>query len=182
MEAILDQRLAFCDFSNVVGFPNPMLSRGEWEGSLPTFKGEDWEVPVKHRIDFHEFIHEHQILHEDVKIKLFRYSLKGATLDWCRSLPATSINYLKGFHDTFNLFCKDDFSVDVLFSKCFHEYNLFHQINGHEKYNCDKRFVVVEDTFLKYSKVVDDLHFDRNFVDAFDIISNVSIYSNLHKN
>jgi hypothetical protein len=182
MEAILAQRLAFCDFSDVVGFPNPMLSRGEWEGSLPTFKGEDWEVPAKHLLDFHEFIRERQIVHEDVKIKIFRYSLKGAALDWCRSLPAASINSLKGFHDTFNLFCKDEFSADVLFPECCHEYSLFRQINGHEKYDCAEKSMVVEDTFLKDSKVLDDLHFDRKFVDTFDIISNVSIFSNLHKN
>jgi hypothetical protein len=60
---------------------------------------------------------------------------------------------LKGFHDAFNLFCKDEFSADVL----------------------------VEDTFHKDSKVLDDLHFDSKFVDTFDIISNVYIFSNLHK-
>jgi hypothetical protein len=90
MEAILAQRFSFCDFSNVVGFPNPILSRGVWEGTLPTFKGEDWEVPDKHLLYFHDFVHEHQIVHEDVQIKLFRYSLKGASLVWCRSLPASS--------------------------------------------------------------------------------------------
>jgi hypothetical protein len=59
---------------------------------------------------------------------------------------------------------------------------LFRQINGHEKYDCAEKSMVVEDTFLKDSKVLDDLHFDRKFVDTFDIISNVSIFSNLHKN
>ena len=81
MESILAQRLAFCDFSDVVGFQNLMLSRGEWEGSIPTFKGEYWEVSAKHLQDFHEFIRERQIVHEDVQIKLFRYSLKGETLN-----------------------------------------------------------------------------------------------------
>jgi hypothetical protein len=80
MEDFLAQRFSFCDFSNVVGFLNPMLSRDEWEGILPTFKGEDWEVPTEHLLDFHEFIHERQIVHEDVKIKHFRYSLKGEAL------------------------------------------------------------------------------------------------------
>ena len=56
MEAILDQRFSFCDFSNVVGFPNPMRGRGEWEGTLPTFKGEYWEVSAEHLLDFHEFV------------------------------------------------------------------------------------------------------------------------------
>ena len=115
MEAILAQRLDFCDFSDVVGFPNPMLSRGEWEGYIPTFKGEDWKVLTKHLLDFHDFIRQRQIVHEDVQIKLFRYSLKGEALDWCRSLLAASINSLKGFHVDFNFFCKDEFSADVLF-------------------------------------------------------------------
>jgi hypothetical protein len=73
MEAILDQRFFFCDFSNVVGFPNPILSRDEWEGILPIFKGEYWEDLAEHLLDFHEFIHERQIVHEDVKIK-FSYT------------------------------------------------------------------------------------------------------------
>jgi hypothetical protein len=81
MEAILAQRLAFCDFSDVVGFSNPMLSRDEWDGILPIFKGEVWEVLAKHLLYFHEFICDHQIVHEDVKIKIFRYSLKGSSLD-----------------------------------------------------------------------------------------------------
>jgi hypothetical protein len=118
MEAILAQRFVFCDFSNVVGFPNPMLSRDEWEGILPTFKGEDWEDPAEHLLDFHEFIHERQIVHEDVKIKIFRCSLKGASLDWCRSLPASSINSLESFHDAFNIFYKVKFSAESLFENC----------------------------------------------------------------
>jgi hypothetical protein len=139
-----------------------MLSEDEWEGTLPIFKGEDWEVPTKHLLDFHEFIREHQIVHEDFKIKLLRYSLKGAALDWYRSLPATNINSLKGFHDTFNLFCKDEFSAGVLFPGCCHEYNLFRQINGHEKYDCVENSMVIEDTFHKESKVLDELHFDND--------------------
>ena len=57
MEAILAQRFAFYDFSGVIGFPNQILSRAEWEGTLPTFKGGDWEVPAEHLLYFHEFIH-----------------------------------------------------------------------------------------------------------------------------
>jgi hypothetical protein len=37
MENILAQRYAFCDFSKIVGFPNPLSDRDEWEGSLPKF-------------------------------------------------------------------------------------------------------------------------------------------------
>ena len=118
MEAILAQRLAFCDFLDVVGFPNPILSRGEWEGYLPIFKGEDWEVSAKHLQDFHEFIRERHIVHEDVQIKIFRYSLKGETLNWCISLPTSCINSLTSFCYAFNLFCEEIFSAESLFENC----------------------------------------------------------------
>jgi hypothetical protein len=82
------------------------------------FKGEDWEVPAEHLLDFHEFIHERQIVHEDFKINLFRYSLKGATLDWCISLPTSSIKSLASFHNAFNIFCKEKFPTECLFENC----------------------------------------------------------------
>jgi hypothetical protein len=47
----------WCDFSKIVGFPDPLPDRDEWEGSLPKFRGKEWEVPTEHLLDFHEFIH-----------------------------------------------------------------------------------------------------------------------------
>jgi hypothetical protein len=127
MEAILARRYAFCDFSNIVGFPNPMPNRDEWEGILPTFKGEDWEVLAEHLLDFHDFIHQRQIVHEDVQIKIFKYSLKGATHDWCRSLSASSIISLAGFHVAFNVFCEKTFSAESLFDNCCDEFEKYIQ-------------------------------------------------------
>ena len=106
-------------------------------------------MPAEHLLDFHDFIHWLEIIHEDIQINLFRYSFKGLSLDWCRSLPTASINSLKGFHDAFNLLFKDKFLNDALFLECCHEYNLFHQINGHEKYGCAEKSMVEEDTFHK---------------------------------
>jgi hypothetical protein len=63
MNKILVKRYDFYDFSKIIGFLNPIPSGDEWEGILPTFKGEDWEVLAKHLLDFHEFIHECQIVH-----------------------------------------------------------------------------------------------------------------------
>jgi hypothetical protein len=71
MDKILAQRYAFCDFSKIVGFPIPMPSRDEWEGCLPTFRGEDWEVPTEFLLDFHECMRKLKIIHEYVLIKLF---------------------------------------------------------------------------------------------------------------
>jgi hypothetical protein len=55
-------------------------------------------VPAEHLLDFHEFIHRLQIVHEDVQIKLFGYSLEGIARDWYRSLPNASISSLANFH------------------------------------------------------------------------------------
>ena len=81
MNQILEKKYAFYDFSKIVGFPNPVPSRDEWERSIPRFWGEEWEVPVEHLLDFHDFIHRLEIVHEDVQIKIFRYSLEGIALD-----------------------------------------------------------------------------------------------------
>ena len=81
MNQILAKRYAFYDFSNIIGFPNPFPSRDEWEHSILRFRGEEWEVPTEHLLDFHDFIYRLEIVHEDVQINLFRYSLEGIALD-----------------------------------------------------------------------------------------------------
>jgi hypothetical protein len=113
MEKILAQRYDFCDFSSIVGFPNPEPSRDEWESSLPKFRKEEWDVAAEHLLDCHDFIHQLYIVHEDVHIKIFRYSLEGIYCDWCRSLPIASISSLTGFHAAFNSFCKDYFQLSI---------------------------------------------------------------------
>ena len=75
-------------------------------------------------LDFHEFFDRLEIVHEDVKIKLFKFSLEGIALHWCRFLPDASVTSLADFHATFHVFCKDNFSVDLLFLECCHEFNL----------------------------------------------------------
>jgi hypothetical protein len=55
--------------------------RDEWECNLPRFRGEEWKVPAEHLLDFHDFIHWLEIVHEDVQIKFFRHSLEGISLD-----------------------------------------------------------------------------------------------------
>ena len=66
MDKIFSQRYAFCDFSSISGFPNPILDLYEWEGSLPRFRGEDWGVPTEHFLDFYDIIHCLHIVHKDV--------------------------------------------------------------------------------------------------------------------
>jgi hypothetical protein len=165
MNRILAKRYAFCNFSSIVGFPNQVPSRDEWENSLPRFHGEEWEVPAEQLLDFHEFIDRMEIVHEDVKIKLFKFSLEGIGLDWCRSLPDASINSLAEFHSAFHVFCKDHFSVDLLFPDCCHEFNL-------SKSELQEEYAAEENTLHHDQEIIDSPH--DNFSDAFDIMSNAS--------
>jgi len=73
----LAQRYEIFYFSNVLGFLNPIPERNEWESCLMKFKGEDWEIYVEFLLDFHECMHQQAIIHEDVLIKMLRYSLEG---------------------------------------------------------------------------------------------------------
>ena len=123
MEAILVESYAFCNFSKIDGFPNPMPDRSKWEVSLPQFRGNDWQMLAEFLWDFHDWIHRLHFLHEDVKIKLFSFSLKGATLDWCRNLPKASINCLRDFHDAFNSTYQDRYLVEFFFLECCHHFD-----------------------------------------------------------
>jgi hypothetical protein len=77
MEAIIDARYVSFDFSNILGFPNLVPDKEEWGHCLPRFRGEYWEVLVEHLLDFHECMHQLGIIHEDVLINMFRYSMEG---------------------------------------------------------------------------------------------------------
>jgi hypothetical protein len=176
MDKILSQRYAFCDFSNISGFPNPVPDRSEWEGCLPRFRGENWEMPAEFLLDFHECILKLKVIHEDVLIKLFTYSLDGATRDWCRSLPVACITSLRHFHVAFRLFCKEKFAVDFLYQECCYEFDLLSKGS-----NSHKEYVAVEDTF-HYDQEDDDLQSDSQDVDTFDIVSNVSTVLSCHEN
>jgi hypothetical protein len=172
MNKILAKRYAFCDFSKIVGFPNPVPSRDEWERSIPRFQGEEWEVPAEHLLDFHDFIHRLEIVHEDVQIKLFGFSLEGISRDWYRSLPVASIISLADFHAAFHLFCQDIFSADLLYPECCHDFNLLNKDpNIHED------FVAVEDISYCDRGIVDP-HYDNH---GFDIVLNANIKDGCHE-
>jgi hypothetical protein len=164
---ILAKRYAFCDFSSIVGSPNQVPTRDEWENSLPRFRGEEWEVPAEHLLDFHEFINRLEIVHEDVQIKLFKFSLDGIALDWCRSLPNASVSSLADFHAAFHVFCKDHFPADLLYPQCCHEFHfLTKNSDVYEEY-------VVEVNAIHYDQEISDPHHDSHS-DAFVITSNAS--------
>jgi hypothetical protein len=144
---ILAKRYAFCDFSSIYGFPNPIPTRDEWENSLPRFRGEEWEVPTEHLLDFHDYMHRLQVVHEDVQIWLLCFSLEGIARDWYWSLPIASINSLADFHVSFHVFFKGISLADFLFSElCCCEFNFLYKDP-----NICEYFVAAEDT----------LHYDQ---------------------
>jgi hypothetical protein len=153
MNQILAKRYAFCDFSSIAGFPNQVPTRDEWENSIPKFRGEEWEVPAEHLLDFHESIDRLEIVHEDVQIKLFKFSLEGIALDWCRSLPDASVCSLADFHAAFHVFCKDHFSDDLLYPECCHDFNLLNKKS---------------DSYVKYATAGDASHHDQDIDDLQD--------------
>jgi hypothetical protein len=181
MEKIMAQRFAFCDFSQIVGFPNALPDRDQWEDFLPEFHATSWEEPAEHLLDFHEAIHRHNITHEDVRIKLFRYSLKGAALEWCRSLPAASIRSLTGFHTAFNSFCKDYYPADCLFENCCEEFSSLHEASaGPEDQVHDEAFTVEESICQENMEVLNDINCVSPRTEASDIISDASILLDVH--
>jgi hypothetical protein len=182
MDNILAQRYDFCNFSKIVGFPNIEPSRDEWESSLPKFRGEEWEVPIGHLMDFHDFIHQLHIMHEDVHINLFRYSLEGIARDWCRALSIASINSSTCSHAAFNLFCKEYFLVEYLYENCCDEFSLLHKyFTSHENQICDEAFIVEESICHEDQEVLNDIHYDRNNIETSGIISDVSIVVNVYE-
>jgi hypothetical protein len=121
MEKILAKRYAFCDFSDIAGFPHPVPTINEWGDYLPRFRGSKYDHPGEHLFNFHECMLEHGFVHEDVLIKLFKFSLEGNARNWCQSLPAVSIHSLKDFHVAFNSYYEKIYSADLLFPECCHE-------------------------------------------------------------
>jgi hypothetical protein len=130
-------------------------------------------------LGFHEFIDRLQIIHADVQIKLFRYSLEGISLDWCRSLPDASVISLVGFHAAFNSFCKEYFPAEHLFEGCCEEFSSYHKdLACHKNQISDKDFIIEEDIHLEDQEVLNDC----NDIETSDIISDVSIVLEIHEN
>jgi hypothetical protein len=129
-------------------------------------------VLVEHLLEFHDFIHRLEIIHEDIQINPFRYSLEGIALEWCWSLPNASVSSLAGFHTAFNSFCKEYFSVEHIFEGCCNEFSLLHKNSvSHETHICDVTSILEEDIYQADQEVLND----RNNMETFAIISDVSV-------
>ena len=62
---------------------------------------------------------ERDLFHEDVLIKMFKFSLEEHVREWCQSLPIAIIHSLKGFHVAF----KQRYYVDLPYERCCHEFD-----------------------------------------------------------
>jgi hypothetical protein len=95
--AILARRFSPLDFSIVLGFPHPIPSIYVWGDHLPRFVEKKEDNPLDHLIRFHQCMVQLNIHDEDVRMKMFMYSLEGDAHKWYRSLPFSSITSLKKF-------------------------------------------------------------------------------------
>jgi hypothetical protein len=124
MEKILAKRYAFCDFSDIASFPHPVPTIIEWDDYLPRFRGSKNDHPGEHLFNFHKCMLEHGFVHEDVLIKLFKFSLEENAREWCQLLHAVSIHSLKDFHVAFNSYYEKIYLADLIFDNCCEEFNL----------------------------------------------------------
>jgi hypothetical protein len=131
--SLLARRFAPLDFSSVLGFPHPVPDMSEWGDFLPVFREEKDDNPAEHLLKFHECMELLNLQHEDVRMKMFMYSLYGDARKWYFSLPSSSISSLKDFHKAFNQRCKKFFPNELLFDNCCEEFNL------HNKAEDEKR-------------------------------------------
>jgi hypothetical protein len=122
--ALLARRFAPLNFSSVPGFPHPVPNMSEWGDFLPIFKESKEDNPAEHLLKFHECMDLLDLQHEDVRMKMFMFSLYGDARQWYFSLPPSSISSLKDFHRAFTEHCKRYFSDEFAFDNCCDEYEL----------------------------------------------------------
>jgi hypothetical protein len=173
MEKILAKRYAFCDFSDIVGFPHAVPTIIEWDDYLPRFRGSKDDHPGEHLFNFHKCMLEHGFVHEDVLIKLFKFSLEEKAREWCQSLPAVSIHSLKDFHVAFNSYYEKIYSADLIFDNCCKESAFHIQHSVSIPSDCeDVGDSHIEDTFVIDSNV--PYSFDYGIKDDTDLDKEVA--------
>jgi hypothetical protein len=94
----------------------------EWQDLLPRFYEGENDNPVEHVLEFHALMQQLDIQHEDIRMKLFMYSLQGDVHIWYHSLEPSSISSLKEFHVAFNIHCQKFYSSELICHSCCEEY------------------------------------------------------------
>jgi hypothetical protein len=67
----------------------------EWGDYFPIFRERKEDNPAQHIHEFHELMHQWEIHHEDVLMKIFMFSLDEDSHEWYLSFPPTSISSLE---------------------------------------------------------------------------------------
>ena len=99
----------------------------EWDDYLIRFKGSEHDDLGKHLFNFHRCMLEHEFVHKDVLIKMFKFSLEGDAREWCQSLPAASIHSLKDFHDAFNEYYEKSYLSHLILGDCCKKFAVYIQ-------------------------------------------------------
>jgi hypothetical protein len=118
----LARKFAPFNFSIVPGFPNIVPTVDEWVEFLPIYKEHKDDNPAQHLCEFHEFMHQWEINHEDVLLNMFMFSLVGDAREWYHSFPPASISSLEQFCTSFNKHCQRYYSSKLIFHYCCEEY------------------------------------------------------------
>jgi hypothetical protein len=118
MEKILARRFAPFNFSAIPGFPNVVPSLNEWGDYLPIFGKCEEDNLAQHLSEFHELMHQWEIHHEDVLLKMFMFSLAGDARKWYHSLPPASISSLSEFHAAFTAYFQELYPSELIFHSC----------------------------------------------------------------
>jgi hypothetical protein len=135
--AILALRFSPFNFSAIAGYPHPVPDRNEWDDYLLRFRGSEHDDPGKHLFNFHRCMLEHDFVHEDVLIKMFKFSLEGDAREWCKSLPTTSIHSLKDFHDAFNAYYEKSYLSHLILGDYCKKFAFYIQ-QMIESFSCDE--------------------------------------------
>jgi hypothetical protein len=94
----------------------------EWGDYFPIFKERKEDNPSQHLRKFHELMHQWEIHHEDVLLKMFMISLVGDAREWYHSLLPASISSPRDFHAVFNRHCQKFYSSEFICHNCCEEY------------------------------------------------------------
>jgi hypothetical protein len=148
MEKIVALRFSPFNFSIVLGFPNVVPTMDEWGDYFPIFRGHVEDNPAQHLCEFHELMHQWDIHHEDVLLKMFMFSLEGGAHEWYHSLPPTSISSLREFHATFSRHYQRHYFSGLIDHNCCEEYE------GHD-----------QDVAMSYESWEDEDHEEEDALD-----------------
>lgn len=120
------------DFTGITSYRHDMPTFYIRDEYLPKFSRKEYEDTAQHLQEIHDCMEWQGIIHEDVKMKLFMFSLDLEARDWFKSLPCSSISSLKYFHSVFNSSCRVYYPHKFLFENCCEYYDFKETLKGQD--------------------------------------------------